>query len=315
VAIIPSRAQASARVMARSPHEVVRDAHRPGSIEPGHHWVFDHFPPWPHFQRARHQTGYLGETFPGRFVKGAQVYDVARRLPPDYPWVESEYYELTDLLEAALDAGDTFTFIEAGAGFGRWSARAAIAARRLSKTPHVVMIEGDPVHARWAHEMMELNGIDEFRLIEAAVAGKRGKAPFLVDVPEGFFRPGERTTPAEWYGQSLASSAGLARCDANSDWRVIEVDTVTLADVLADLDHVDLIDFDIQGAEGEVIAGSLDLLTRRVRRLCIETHAGWMLLRELALNATTATSFGAISMPSGGLQSWVNPRLYKLLTR
>lgn len=324
----------------RSAEEVQRDAHRPGHARPDHHWAFDYFPPqlWP--EKAGHQTGWLGETFPGRFVEWAQVQDFDRLIPPYYPPVGSEYYELTDLLEAIVDAKETFTFVEAGAGFGRWSACAALAARGIGiADPQVIMIEGDPVHVRWAREMMALNGIGNFRLVGGALAAEEGKDLFVIDVPEGMFKEGQRTNPAGWYGQSIAGLSGLnpsafvEQCDATyeghpvligGDWRAIEIDTVTLADVITDVEHVDLIDMDIQGAEGVVIAASIDLLTRRVRRLCIETHsadverdlrrilggAGWVLLRDLPLNATTETPFGAIAMPNGGLQSWINPRRY-----
>jgi FkbM family methyltransferase len=326
--------------MLRTIDDVIRGAHRAAKSAPEHHWVFDHFSPRSHLERAGHQTGYLGETFPGRFVQGARVADADWLLAPAFPVIEAEYYQLTDLLEAALDAKGVFTFIEAGAGYGRWSARAALAARRIGKAAHVVMIEGDPVHAQWAREMMALNRVDDFDVIEAALGAEHGKALFIIDVPEGFFRAEARTSPAEWYGQSLVASTGFRTSSfavqgddvryggqpvhAAGDWHAIEVETVTLAAVLADLGHVDLIDFDVQGAEGAVIAASLPLLNEKVRRLHIETHsvdierglrrllpdAGWICLRDLPLSSTMQTPFGQIAMAGGGLQSWINPLLY-----
>jgi len=162
--------------------------------------VFDYFPPLPN---CRYPTGYLGETFPVRFVEGATTSDVDRLIPGSHPPIESEYYELTDLFEAGLDAGRSFTFVEAGAGYGRWSARAALAAHRIGLEAHIVMIEGDPVHARWAREMMALKGIENFAVVEAAPAAERGKEFYVVAAP-GF------TEPAAWYGQSLARPVGLS---------------------------------------------------------------------------------------------------------
>src|SRR5215831_15955410 len=106
----------------QSVDEIRCSAHRAGIIRRDHHWVFDYFAPQPWPEKAGHQTGWFGETFPGRFVEWVQVHDFDRLIPPYYPSVGSEYYEITDLLEAVIDAKATFTFVEAGAGFGRWSA-------------------------------------------------------------------------------------------------------------------------------------------------------------------------------------------------
>jgi FkbM family methyltransferase len=200
------------------------------------------------------------------------------------------------------------------------------------------MVEGDPAHIEWLHEYMHLNGITDYTVFSGAVAAQTESALFVVDVPEGFFsRPG-RTNPAAWYGQSLARSANLGKAirtfeiykgrnvwKVGGDWKAIEIPTFSLSDILAGHDRVDFVDMDIQGAEGEVIAGSLDLLTARVRRLFIETHsheieqwiradlqtAGWYCLRDYPLQTTAQTPFGAISFGGGGLQSWINPRLYQ----
>jgi FkbM family methyltransferase len=182
-----------------------------------------------------------------------------------------------------------------------------------------------------------LNGITNYAVFAGAVAARTETALFVVDVPDGFFgRPG-RSNPAAWYGQTLARSAYLGDAKptfekykgrnvwkVGRDWKAIEILTFSLSDILVGLDCVDLIDMDIQGAEDEVIAGAIDLLTARVRRLFIETHsqeveqqiraslrAGrWRCLRDYPLQTTTQTPFGPINSSGGGLQSWINPQLY-----
>src|SRR5262245_24019747 len=76
-----------------------------------------------------------------------------------------EYFEWIDILEAVKAAKRQFTFVELGAGYGRWSAIAAKAAaqkgiRRFS----ALLVEAEPVHARWAREHMKNNGITEFAI-------------------------------------------------------------------------------------------------------------------------------------------------------
>lgn len=276
---------------------------------------------------------------PAHFIEGSRAREVASEHPATYPKVNTEYFEWTDLLEAVLDAGPRFTMVELGAGFGRWSARGALAARRRGlENTRVVLVEGDPVHVEWLHEHMRSNGITDYTVFAGAVARRTETALFVVDVPEGFFgRPG-RTNPAAWYGQTLARSASLGDAKPTAekykgrdmwklggDWQAIEIPTFSLSDILAGHDRVDLIDMDIQGAEGEVIAGAIDLLTARVRRLFIETHsqaierqiraslraAKWRCLRDYPLQTTTQTPFGSMTFDGGGLQSWINPRLYQ----
>src|SRR5262245_931912 len=46
------------------------------------------------------------------------------------PSLSDEYFEWVSLLEAAKAARTSFTVVELGAGYGRWAARAALAARQ-----------------------------------------------------------------------------------------------------------------------------------------------------------------------------------------
>ena len=199
------------------------------------------------------------------------------------------------------------------------------------------MSEGEPDHIEWLHEHMRLNGIPDYTLFAGAVAAKTERALFVVDVPEGFFKQPGRTNPAAWYGQSLARSASLGEPQLTSemykgqpvwkvggDWKAIEIPTYSLADILADHHSVDLVDMDIQGAEGEIVPAFAELLTERVRRMHIETHstqveqgirttlsrAGWSCLRDYPQNTIATTPFGEIAVGGGGIQCWINPRLY-----
>jgi FkbM family methyltransferase len=321
----------------RSAVEVARDCNKPstGSLR---HWVFDYFPARSYAVPAWHQGDYLGTLMSGHCLEGCSVTEVDSEQPTAYPPLDHEYFEWTDLLEAVFDAGECFTMVELGAGFGRWSARGALAARRRGiENIRLIMVEGDPVHGEWLHEHMRLNNISGYKLFAGAVAAKTETALFIFDVPVGFFNQLGRTNPAAWYGQSLARSASLgdphptgetykgrAVWTVGGDWKAIEVPTFSLVDILAGHDRVDIIDMDIQGAEGEIVPAFVDLLTARVRRLCIETHspevelqiretltnAEWLCLRDHPQNTVATTPFGPIAYGGGGLQSWINPRLY-----
>ena len=67
--------------------------------------------------------------------------------------------------------------------------------------------------------------------------------------------------------------------------RIKFVSAVTLADVLAPLDRVDLLESDIQQAEQVVLPAAMDVIKEKVKRVHIGTHGGNvhdMLLQEFA---------------------------------
>lgn len=241
-----------------------------------------------------------------------------------------EYFEWMDILEAALDAPQIFTFLELGAGYGRWSSRAAAAARMLGKKPRLGLAEAEPQHIEWLRLHMSDNGISqsEYRLYDAAVAGAPGQAMFMVEMPPGELS--DINNNRDWYGQALSWHSipgevigeyyGRPLVGLLGGWRGIEVPQITLSSILADYDRVDLIDFDTQGSEGDCIEEAVDVLTEKVRRLHIGTHsadvenrivttltsAGWECLRRFDCLQENDTPLGRFAF-TDGVQSWRNP--------
>jgi hypothetical protein len=100
------------------------------------------------------------------------------------------------------------------------------------------------------------------------------------------------------------------------------VAAVTLADLLAEVDQVDLIDMDLQGAEFDVVSSAIDQLDAQVRRLHIGTHGvdiesnlrellnsrGWEPRADYGCGQTCETDFGTVAFDDG-VQSWVNRAL------
>ena len=300
-----------------------RDADRISSTQPGAHWAIEQFPstsqPWIRGGRVCP----LGSRTRGEHIENnvGDGFDVTTTIP-----FTDEYLEWTAILEAVLDAGDTFTFLEVGAGYGRWTSRAAAAARMKGKTFRAGLAEADPRHAAWAREHMLDNEIADYRLFEAAVGQVRRKTML------GVIRPPVEQTPGEWYGQAIGFGElpplpvvgeyhGKPMYEGNG-WRFIQVDEIPLSDMLEPFGFVDLVDLDIQGAEGDAVRGSLETLTATTRRLHIETHtravevdlrdslasAGWRCVHDYDCLQDNVTAFGACYMV-GGQQTWVNPRL------
>jgi FkbM family methyltransferase len=219
---------------------------------------------------------------------------------PYPPPFDEEYFEWIDLLETVLSAKDRFVMLELGAGFGRWTARAEAACRQHGLTGQFVAVEAEPTHFEWLRQNLTENCVDlvNCRLVQAAVTSKDGKVPYHVGDPV-------------FWGQSIGGTTEIA--------------AVSLPTLLLPLDLVDLIDMDVQGAELEILAASIEPLTQKVRRVHVETHnqllhaeilklfrrMGWKPRFLYEGNIADETPWGRINF-QGGTQSWLNPRLHDL---
>jgi FkbM family methyltransferase len=254
-------------------------------------------------------------------------------LNPGYPFLTEEYFEWIAVLKSVAEAGDSYTMVELGAGYGLWSVRAALAIERLRpRAVHVIAVEADPIHFEWLKLHFTDNGIDpsnhNHTLIRAAVSGHEQPLPFLIGSPGGAERP------HEWYGQALADWAGeivsrdggwyggfAVRVHENG-WRSIDPPVVTIREILSKVTQVDLLDMDIQGAEYEVLAFAMDAVNAKVRRVFVATHSreldekirrlfsgcGWECEMAYPCGETSVTNWGPVSF-CDGIQVWLNPRL------
>ena len=157
----------------------------------------------------------------------------------------------------------------------------------------------------------EDNGLDwrQHTLIEAAVAPEAGEVHFTVGAADTWF--GQAILPTPDYG--FGAIEGVL---------VKSVPAVTIPCILENADRVDLVDMDIQGSEGGVIAASVEVLDQKVRRLHIGTHsteveaqlrntlasAGWRLCWDFPCKTEIQTPYGRIAFEDG-VQAWRNPRI------
>ena len=260
----------------------------------------DHHPIFSHFDRSEFiSDSFLGTVSRRCFTSEAMREKVTACDPLGLPAFNEEYFEWIDLLESikAWKPGSLYTFMELGAGYGRWSVRAAFA-RPLAR---IIAVEAEPTHYVWMKQNFEDNGLqgDRFKTIQAAVSDTPGLCGFLAG------------RPAEWYGQRIA--------EPGEDGRITPC--VTLAELLKLVTLVDLIDMDIQGAEVRVIKAGIEELNSKVKRLHIATHdpetevnlrrafhqEGWRMAWDFSGGGTNATPFGLIEFQDG-VQSWVNKR-------
>jgi len=247
---------------------------------------------------------------------------------PDPP--NEEYFEWICLFESIMAAENQYTMMELGAGYGRWSLRAAAAMRQLRNLPfHLIAVEGEPSHYRWLRQNMADNHIppEACTLIHGVVGEDRGDVLFYVG-------NSSEVKPAAWYGQSIIQEyealdeSQPGRYEGHDVFRLksgstaVKARSYLLAEILPETDRIDLIDLDIQGEELKVISAAIDALDRNVARLFIATHSddvevglrrllaehGWHCSADYPCKRTSQTPFGPIYFMHG-VQSWVNPRL------
>jgi len=246
------------------------------------------------------RDGFQLDSFLGTIVRRAYRIECATGPfgTPSYPPQDSEYREWVDLLEAVLEARECFTMIELGAGFGRWTARGAFAAKQRGIPYRLIAVEPDPTHFLWLEQHLKDNAISASWLMRTAVTDTRETVQF------------SKQNPAESYGQCIIRHA---------DVETIVVPAFTLSDILARFrdpwysfpDYVDLIDMDIQGEEARVVLSSVSDLNAKVKRLHIGTHTRGIeqKIREcLISNGWTCLADEPCGLQDGA-QSWVNPRL------
>jgi FkbM family methyltransferase len=271
-----------------------------------HHPVFGHFSCWSgnvpegfivNFLGAMTRVGYFES-----YLEISRQYPADRHVETEFPLFDEEYFEWIDLLEAIVRAEGHFTMLELGAGYGRWTANAAVALRRLKDLPQTfVAVEAEPTHFQWMVQHFADNSVDakNLQLVEAAVADADGKVGLHLKDPEW-------GGPSTWYGQSVGGSH--------------PVDAIALETLLRPLGTVDLIDIDVQGAELRVLEAAAEALDEKVKRIHIGTHGpdieaglhslfarlGWMSLRSFPCGATANTEWGTIYFQDG-VQTWLNP--------
>lgn len=222
------------------------------------------------------------------------------------PGIDDELFEWIDVLEAVLSADRRFCMVELGAGFGRWLVRAAVAARRARPSIEIrlVGVEAEPTHYSWMLAHFRDNGIDPaaHRLVNAAVDALDGEVTFTVGQAE------------EWYGQAIVDPE-------TQGYELATVRAVSLGRLLADLDVVDIVDLDVQGAELRVLGSAMSKLDDKVKRVHVATHSpqledglldvftehGWTSRWSFGVGKAENTPFGSVEFKDG-VQTWTNPR-------
>ena len=218
-----------------------------------------------------------------------------REMQTFMPKVEDgeHFLEFAAIHKAVHAARDRFVMVELGGGYAARSVDTYRTLQKLNPMPcQLVIVEAEPTHFEWVKRHLKANGINprDHWLIKAAVSVNSDPKLFMLGSGvyyNGIVKPGdiaaiiEEIVKIDNTEQALRTLMTAGRCGmqvpydsaAGRDLFDYEfVSTIPLADILAPLPHVDLMDIDIQGAEDTAITPAMDLLDSRVKRVHIGTH-------------------------------------------
>lgn len=172
---------------------------------------------------------------------------------PFYPY--KVFYETEGYLrQGRWDLQDGMTVIDAGACFGEFALYAAL---RVGKSGRVLMLEPDTDNIRRAHEYFDFNG---------------GKPANLEIVPAGIWKfEGNLRFAA---GLDAASTLLDAGQTIPSGAHIVEVPVESLTSLAKkyDLQRIDLVKMDIEGAEVEVAESAADAIEQFKPRFSIASY-------------------------------------------
>jgi FkbM family methyltransferase len=292
-----------------------------------HHEVFREFRP----QRPEIPDGCVQDSFLGTvrrdYVLQIDGYSDQDQDFGDYPRFDEEYYEWIDLLESVGAADGSYTFMELGAGFGRWAIRAGFAAvQRGGLDVKLVAAEPEHTHYLWMEDHFILNGFkpQDHWLIESVVNDVGGTVSFTI-ADESV-----SSQPDKWYGQAMVGGWRVAARKAVGAlspkraprWNVAKVPAMSLTTVLEKCELVDLADLDVQGAELIILEAGIARVNSQIRRLHLGTHSTaievglrklmstnrWECLADWPGRQANETPYGTSDFGDGA-QTWLNPRL------
>lgn len=257
-------------------------------------------------------VNYFGVKVPQKVLPRAVVDHIpaveAHPLPANW---HADTAEFAAALRAVELAGDTFTMLELGCGWGCWMNITGVVARNAGKKVHLVGIEGDRHNFELAEEALEANAFTpaDYALHHGIAHAQSGRALF----------PQQGADEESWGLEPVFSTDPEAYEAAKASGRYTELPMVGFDALAAEHGRFDLVHIDIQGGEAALVAAASAALTRSVAYLVIGTHgraiegaiidtlteAGWVLEIERPAIMDLKAMFATVD----GVQGWRNPAL------
>lgn len=313
--------------------------------------IFDSITPWAGEVAGGYTADFLGILTRHKFLPLTEFPPEENQpryvetAPPPFE-IGEIWFEVADWVEAARAARVRFTMVTLGANYGAQAVGAAKALMAVNPMPYkLVAVEPVPENLLWTAEHMRDNGIDpdDHWLLQTAIGGRNAPVLFPVGSPGSGAQNSYATNEAgarAYYADELVRSGRIEEAlrslllanrtglqtnlvegyDLPADIEMVSA--VTLREIIAPLDIVDLLESDIQQSEILVFPPCVDFLKKKVRRIHIGTHGadvhrelrdlfaghGWEMIFDFAPNSRFHTSLGDFET-NDGILTLRNPDL------
>lgn len=173
---------------------------------------------------------------------------------PSDGWM-ADAIEYFSILNSIVRANSEITFIELGAGWGPWASLVGCICRSINSKANLCCVEGSEKRiALLKRHLVSNNLLDTTKVIEGVVNSSNGEVIFSEKGIDDM-------------GAHIISEGETVACTT------CKVNSFMLKDIMSDYKIVDMIHFDIQGSEYDVIESSLFQLNDQVRSIMIGTHS------------------------------------------
>jgi hypothetical protein len=204
------------------------------------------------------------------------------------------FFEAVSWIEAAKAAYGNYTMVTLGACYGGQAVSAYRTLLRLNAMPvRLVAVEADPQNFTWMLKHFRDNGLDpdQHWLINCAVSDNNKPVLFPVGASGTGINNCVSTNDIESrliYAQELKTKPNLPEIihnlivdgDTGLDWirygfqtRIKFISAITLNEILAPLDRVDLLESDIQQSEIVIFPPAMKAIKAKVKRVHLGTHS------------------------------------------
>ena len=148
----------------------------------------------------------------------------------------------------------------------------------------IYSVEPSAIHCETLGKMVEFNKMDKVEIIQKALSDKDGEATFYHI---------ENTTAFTL----TKASTGITGTET--------VPTVSIATLLKDIPHIDILKIDIEGAEGTAFGNSsFDEVAGKIDNIVMEYHNWCGLSVPLLMNTIRDRGFSVQQLPTNALVFW-----------
>jgi len=159
------------------------------------------------------------------------------------------------LLDSVNQAKDRYVIVQIGARHGAYLIKSSHLLVKLKPSLDSILIgvEASPSGYSNLLSSMERNGLN---------------------VPSNIFRNVaiSDTIASIKFFEDGVSSHIVNHTPEDANERIVDVESTTIEEILKDVNHVDFLEMDIQGAEYQAIPCATAVLSEKVRMICIRTH-------------------------------------------